>query len=172
MEMGGFLLLPTKKNLLVAKQNLLLARKGHGLLDMKLNALMRDLKKAEKAAAELREKLEKVLDAAERALIIAKMETGEGINISEARELNETNIAYDEAYFIWQKVFAVQEELTKAEEAVAQIKIKKTRTKKRVSALQNIKIPYYEKNVKFISEQLEERERDEMMRLRKKLAKC
>ena len=162
--------LPTKKNLLTARQNLLLAQKGHDLLDMKLNAIMRDLKKAELAVIELREKMEKILTIAQHALIVAKMEVGEGIDISESRELSETCIAYDEAYFAWQKVFNIREELMLLEDAVEELKTRKNRTKKRVSALRNIKIPVYERNIKYITEQLEERERDEMMRLRKKLA--
>jgi V/A-type H+-transporting ATPase subunit D len=162
--------LPTKRNLLLAKQNLLLARLGYNLLDMKLSALMRELKRVEKTASALREKLQNLIASAERALIIAKMEIGEG-TVAEIwgscpYKLSKTGIAYDKAFFAWEEVNELQCELAQLESVIKDLTTRKNRTKKRVSALRNVKIPSYEKRVKYISEQLEERERDEMIRLK------
>jgi len=170
--------LPTKRNLLLAKQSLILARKGHDLLDMKYNALLRELKRAEKTANKIREKLHRLLFIAERALVIAKMEIGEG-KFQEIWELiswdslpnlqyklYETCAAVDEAVLAWEQVFSEEKKLAKIEETLTNLKARSNRTKKRASALRNIAIPSYEQRVKYITDQLEEHERDEMIRLK------
>ncbi|MCL2386947.1 MAG: V-type ATP synthase subunit D [Defluviitaleaceae bacterium] len=171
--------LPTRKNLQLTKQSLTLAQKGHHLLDLKYNALMQELKRAEKSANEIREKLQNLLSAAERFLIVAKMELGQE-NVSVIWEsvpwgnpptlppykINETCVALDQAYVIWQQIFTEQQKLSELEETIISLKSRTHRTRKRVSALRNITIPEYETRAKNITEQLEERERDEMSRLK------
>ncbi|MDR0272250.1 MAG: hypothetical protein LBI27_02910 [Clostridiales bacterium] len=162
--------LPTKKNLILAKTNLTLARKGHDLLELKQNALTLELKRTEKIANELREEVKKLFLLAEHALTIAKMENGEKIcELLETNTLNnffETTAASDEAFFTREMFLSKESELKKIEETLSQLKIRVKRTKKRVSALRNIAIPMYETRVKYISNQLEEHERDEMIRLK------
>jgi len=137
--------------------------------------LMREKKRVEKIANEIREELRRLYSIAERAKVIAEIETREG-KVQEILEtatkeslpykLNETCAALDEAFFAWEQVLSEEKKLTQLEEAIAKLKSRISRTKKRASALRNIVIPTYEKRVKFISERLEEHERDEMIRLK------
>jgi V/A-type H+-transporting ATPase subunit D len=156
----------TKKNLLDTIKSLALARKGHDLLDMKYAALLREVKAAEKEAAALRGRVGELRHAAERAVTIAQMEMGEGYEPAEELVLHEGCIAGDAAFFVWLEFEEAKNELAEMEAALLQLKAKKERTRRRVFALKNIKIPTYESQIKYISEQLEERERDDMTRLR------
>jgi len=169
---------PTKRNLLLAKQNHALAIKGFYLIDMKYRALNRELKRKKKAAKILRESLLKLEFAAENAVAKAIAKTGfekfhsiwENIlwesPARPAYKLNETNIAIDEAFNIWLNVLASRQKLAAIEEEIARIKARTHSTRKRAAALKNIKIPQYERRIKYITEQLEERERDEISRLK------
>ena len=171
--------LPTKKNLLNARQNLTLAKKGHGLLEMKHNALLRELKRTEKTANEIREKLQTLQQKAEHVLTISKMESGEDKVLEiwknlqwgsamkkPVYDLTETGASLDEAYILYEEVFFEKHRLAEIEKVLAQLKIRTQRTKKRAAALKNISIPKYEARIKYISTQLEEHERDERIRLR------
>jgi V/A-type H+-transporting ATPase subunit D len=158
--------LPTKKNLLIAKQQLILSRKGHDLLDIKYNVLLRELKILEKNALEMRKKFEKAFLAANRARDIAEALTEKKVKDEFPYNLKETNIFFDEAFLLLKEASALKIELEKIEEALLIQKNKTARTRKRVSALRNIAIPSYEARVKYIADQLEEHERDETVRLK------
>jgi V/A-type H+-transporting ATPase subunit D len=164
------MVLPTKKNLLDTRKNLALARKGHDLLEMKYAALLREVKAAEKEAAALRVRVNKLRRAAERAVTTAQMEMGDGYEPAEKLVLHEGCIAGDAAFSAWGEFKKAERELAEMEAALLQLKAKKERTRRRVFALKNIKIPTYESQIKFISEQLEERERDSFTYLKTKLA--
>jgi vacuolar-type H+-ATPase subunit D/Vma8 len=97
--------LPTKKNLLAAKQNLNLAKKGHELLEIKYNALFREFKRFEKIAHEMTIRLHEMTNKRKYVLTIAKMETG--IEISEdnpLHNLKETCAATDESFFLQKEI--------------------------------------------------------------------
>jgi V/A-type H+-transporting ATPase subunit D len=193
--------LPTKKNLIFARQNLKFATKGHNLLELKLTVLLRELKHAEKTASEIQEKLQSLYLSAEILRGVAEIEIGEKIVaevLTKAREraerdyispppnpksrqgntnanpskisipykLNETCAALDEAFFAWIQIFLEEGKLAAVLEIISALKIRVAYTKKRASALGNIVIPAQEKRVKFISERLEENERDELVRLK------
>ena len=177
--------LPTRRNLQLTKQNLIFAQKGYDLLDIKYNALMRELKRIEKAANESREKLQILLSTAEHVLTIAQIELGQG-KVAEIWEsapwlnceryppykLHETCAALDEAFLSWQQIFEEQQKLAVLEDSISRLNARIHRTKKRVFALRNITIPSYETRVKHITEHLEERERDEMSRLKVARSEC
>lgn len=168
--------MPTKRNLILAKQNLTLARKGHDLLEIKLGALLRELKRAEKTARELREKIEKIFSSAQRARVFVEIEIGRELadeifardwNLEKIPyTLTETCVVFDEAFLAWKKIFLLQKELSEIETEIARQKARATRIKKRAAALRNVTIPAYEQRVKHISVYLEEHERDEMVRIR------
>ncbi|MCL1884692.1 MAG: hypothetical protein FWF81_13195 [Defluviitaleaceae bacterium] len=153
----------TKKNLITAKHNLKLARTGHDLLELKFIALQRTLKHTEKSAKKIRDELQILVQKAERAFAIAKMECGE--KIAAPFKFQETCAAFDEAYFLCKEIFIQKQRLAEIEETLAQLKIRTSRTRKRASALKNIAIPSYKSRIKYISERLEEHERDERIRI-------
>ena len=163
--------LPTKRNLLQAKHNLTLARKGHNLLDMRHKALLHELSNIKNKARLLREKLRKEIIDAYHVLAIAQMEIGKE-NVAKywknnlSYELVNTNASFDEALLTWKEIAKKLEELIKIESAIRRITHHIHRTRKRASALRNITIPLYETRVKYILEQLEERERDEQIRIK------
>lgn len=168
----------TKRNLLQTKQDLNLARKGHDLLEIKLGVLVLELKRTENAASEILEKLNELRGVAERAQIIAIAEMGEGkvVELFENPEITrsyeipyklcETCVALDEAYIARKRVIAEEAKLSKLQEIIARLKVRENRTKKRAAALRNVVIPKHEQLEKFITDRLEEHERDEMVRLK------
>ena len=194
---------PTKRNLLLAKQRLALARKGYDLLDKKRQVLINELAQVQMQAKQTREDLLNAVSKAHKALAIAHMEMGRervqnishGIQKNATVEvllrsimgvelplvnrkpkmsyicykLDNTTISFDEAVLAWQE--ALQHIISNAaiENTIHRLQLHIKKTQKRANALGNITIPKYEARIKFIQERLEERERDELARL--KLAK-
>jgi len=168
--------LPTKRNLIDAKNSLKLAKQGHDLLDKKRGILLIELTAMKKTAQQLLEKFQKNLKLAHNDLAQANMSMGESAVdrvICRMKHgntppfcLGESTTYLDEAYQSWMDVKAVLFELAEAQAAVKRLTKEMHHTQKRASALKNITIPKYETRIKYISEQLEERERDEMVRVR------
>lgn len=77
-----------------------------------------------------------------------------------------TNTALDVALQKSQQVKYLLYELAEIEDSVYKLAIEIKRTQKRTNALKNIQIPKYEKIIKFISEVLEEKEREDFFRLK------
>lgn len=77
-----------------------------------------------------------------------------------------TNTALDVALQKFQQVKYLLYELAEIEDSVYKLAIEIKRTQKRTNALKNIQIPKYEALVKFISEVLEEKEREDFFRLK------
>lgn len=77
-----------------------------------------------------------------------------------------TNTALDVALQKFQQVKYLLYELAEIEDSIYKLAIEINRTQKRTNALKNIQIPKYEKMVKFISEVLEEKEREDFFRLK------
>ena len=167
---------PTKRNMLLAKQNLSLAQKGHDLLDLKRQALLIEISSFKEAAAALRPKLSQAFPAAHKALALAHMEMGRETvaTISKALtsvanppyDLSRTTAALDEAYIQWRTIKDLIARLATAENAVYRLNLQIRKTQKRAAALNNITIPMYETRIKYIRERLEERERDDLARLK------
>jgi len=77
-----------------------------------------------------------------------------------------TNTALDVALQQFHQVKYLLYELAEVEDSVYKLAIEIKRTQKRTNALKNIQIPKYEALVKFISEVLEEKEREDFFRLK------
>jgi len=172
-------MIPTKQNLLQMQQKLILARKGHDLLDKKFRALTQELSRRKKSITVLEEKFETLLIVANRALSLAAAEIGyervdellqqfSGNTESTPLPYNLgcTCTAFDEAFLAWQEVQSLRHEIDALIQRINQIEVQKRRVGKRVMALEHVTIPIYESHIKRIREVLEERERDEFSRLK------
>jgi len=80
--------------------------------------------------------------------------------------LYEGSISLDETFLAWQEVKILLLRLAELQTAIKYIKAGMKKAQKRASALKNITIPKYEDQIKYISNQLEERERDELARIK------
>ena len=80
--------------------------------------------------------------------------------------LQRTNSMLDEAYLEFQKVKELTAELAEIESCVYRLADAISKTQKRANALENILIPDFESTVKFISDALEEKEREDFSRLK------
>ena len=215
--------IPTKKNLLMARQRLALARKGYDLLDKKRQILIRELAIAQGPANQILEELRDTLHAAHAALSYAQTEMGlarvEKISQDMPRDatvviayrsimgvelplvsngimaenstaksmrngldgadfelfcythpvsydLCETTVSFDTAVFLWNKARELIVTWAAAENTLQRLNNHIKITQKRANALGNITIPMYEARIKYIQERLEERERDELARLK------
>jgi V/A-type H+/Na+-transporting ATPase subunit D len=77
-----------------------------------------------------------------------------------------TNISLDRAVKNFKRVVALIARLAEVETAVYRLATAIKKTQKRANALDNILIPYYRDIVKFIEETLEEKEREELFRIK------
>jgi len=77
-----------------------------------------------------------------------------------------TNTALDVALQKFHQVKYLLYEVAEVEDSVYKLAIEVKRTQKRANALKNIQIPKYEALVKFITELLEEKEREDFFRLK------
>lgn len=80
--------------------------------------------------------------------------------------LENTNSMLDEAYFSFQEVKKLTAKLAQVESNVYRLADAISKTQKRANALDNILIPQFESTVKFISDALEEKEREDFSRLK------
>ncbi len=78
----------------------------------------------------------------------------------------ESNSQVDEAYIKFQKVKELTMILAEVDNSVYRLASAIRKTQKRANALKNIVIPNFEYQIKFISEALEEKEREEFSRLK------
>ncbi|MEG1719521.1 MAG: V-type ATP synthase subunit D, partial [Clostridia bacterium] len=88
------------------------------------------------------------------------------IDISIPFGLFPTNSMLDEAYVSFVKVKYLTAILAETENSIYRLALAIKKTQKRANALQNIIIPKYEQTIKYITEVLEEREREEFSRLK------
>ena len=195
--------IPTKRNLLLARQRLALARKGYDLLDKKWQVLVKELAAIQKHAGQTKDDLCDALRFAlaaqhaaqaemsrERVLeICPDMPAGTAVEIyfrsimgvavplisAVGIKNNETAVPYslcnttasfDEAVLAWQKSRELIVTWAAIENTIHQLNLHIKKTQKRANALKNITIPKYEARIKYIYERLEERERDELARLK------
>lgn len=80
--------------------------------------------------------------------------------------LGTTNATFDEAYVCFREVKRLTAHLAEIENSVYRLADAIKKTQKRANALKNIMIPKFEETVKFISDALEEKEREEFSRLK------
>jgi len=77
-----------------------------------------------------------------------------------------SNASIDEAMKEFNNIKYLTYELAEVENAVYRLAMEVKKTQKRANALQNIQIPKYEEIVKFVTEVLEEKEREDFFRLK------
>lgn len=76
----------------------------------------------------------------------------------------QTNSSFDTAYISFNKAKAITVKLAEIENSIYRLAIAIKKTQKRANALKNIMIPKFENMVKFITNALEEKEREEFSR--------
>ena len=77
-----------------------------------------------------------------------------------------TNSAVDKAFILFNKVKTLTVELAEIENSVYRLAVSIKKTQKRANALKNIMIPRFEETVKFITDALDEKDREEFSRLK------
>ncbi len=77
-----------------------------------------------------------------------------------------TNSAVDKAYILFNRVKTLTVELAEIENSVYRLADAIKKTQKRANALKNIMIPRFEETVKFITDALDEKDREEFSRLK------
>ncbi len=78
--------------------------------------------------------------------------------------LNETNSKFDYAYISFIKAKEMSIKLAEIENSIYRLSVAIRKTQKRANALKNIMIPTYREQVRFITNALEEKEREEFSR--------
>jgi len=212
---------PTKRNLLLTRDRLILARKGYDLLDKKRQVLINELRAVQEQAKLDWKRLNEALDKAYKALHIAEIEMGAkklcwlinysrhgdsqyishnseyispiltgteqsnnriffrnimGVELPLANQedifhpafymLHNTTVSVDEAILAWKEARQFIISWAAIENTMYRLSLHIKKTQKRANALGNITIPKYEARIKYIEEQLEERGRDELARLK------
>lgn len=79
-------------------------------------------------------------------------------------ELSSTNSSFDYAYICFNKAKEITVRLAEVENSIYRLAIAIKKTQKRANALKNIMIPRYQEQVHFITNALEEKEREEFSR--------
>jgi V/A-type H+-transporting ATPase subunit D len=77
-----------------------------------------------------------------------------------------TDVYVDKAYICFEKVKIMTAALAEVDNGIYRLTNSIRKTQTRANALQNIVIPRYKKTVKFISESLEEKEREDFSRMK------
>ncbi len=80
--------------------------------------------------------------------------------------MNETNSQLDEALLQFERVKALTVELAQIESGVMRLADAIKKTQKRANALSNVMIPKFTSTIKFISDALDEKEREDFTRLK------
>ncbi len=80
--------------------------------------------------------------------------------------LESTNGMLDDAYFKFNEVKVLTVELAEVESSVFRLAEAIQKTQKRANALNNVQIPQFHKNVKYIGDVLDEKEREDFSRLK------
>lgn len=80
--------------------------------------------------------------------------------------LDYTNLRFDEAVALFTRAKYLTVELAEIENSVYRLAVAIKQTQKRANALKNIMIPRFESDVKFISDALDEKDREEFSRLK------
>ncbi|MCI2046273.1 MAG: V-type ATP synthase subunit D [Faecalibacterium sp.] len=80
--------------------------------------------------------------------------------------LESTNGMLDDAYFKFNEVKTLTVELAEVESSVFRLAEAIQKTQKRANALNNVQIPQFQKNIKYIGDVLDEKEREDFSRLK------
>ena len=185
-------LLPTKGNLIAAKRSRMLARTGYELMDRKRNILIRELMGMMDTAKELQGQIDAVFTEAYTALQAANIRLGICDRIAEAVDVDDRSVMgvelpripgqsppprpeygmgdtcseLDECYLKFYRVKELTRRLAEGETSIYRLADAIKKTQKRANALQNIVIPGLDGTIRFITDALEEKEREEFARLK------
>ena len=184
----------TKGNLINARRSLKQAQLGYELMDRKRNILIREMVSLSDAAKELKEGLENTFNEAYSALRTANIvggvinveqmpvdtsievsyRSGMGVELPTVTiekqkpklryVITDTNTQFDKAYISFIKAKEMSIMLAEIENSIYRLSVAIRKTQKRANALKNIVIPNYKEQVKFITNALEEKEREEFSR--------
>ncbi len=191
---------PTKGNLIAAKNSLKLAKQGYELMDKKRNILIRELmeliEEAKKIQSEIDETFKKAYESLENASLEMGIsyieEVAQTIPIEDSvrikvRSIMGTEIplveyeeddkqphyaflnsreSLDIARESFQKVKYLTIRLSMIENSAYRLAMNIKKTQKRANALENITIPVTEATIKMITDALEEKDREEFIRLK------
>jgi len=192
---------PTKSNLIAAKNTHSLAKQGYELMDKKRSILVKELmelsdkgrfiqRDMSAAFSEAYQALQRVIVAMGRESVneisrAVPVEEGISIKSRSIMGINLPLVLYscddkslppyglagsiedlDIAYKQFSKAKAIAIEYALIENTAYKLKISIKKTGIRANALQNLTIPKYEAIIKYIQNALEERERDEFIRLK------
>ena len=180
---------PTKGNLIKAKKTLALCNLGYELMDRKRNILIREMMTLMDKAKSLRDSIEDTYKEAYAALQGANITLGvveNGISVSYRSVMGvdipkltlkrtktevpygfySTNSQLDQAYVSFSKVKDITVLLAEVENSIYRLAIAIKKAQRRANALQNVLIPRYDSMVKYITDSLEEKEREEFSRLK------
>ena len=183
---------PTKGNLMASKRSLAQARLGYELMDRKHNILIREMVALSDKAKEIDKVFADAYKSLEMANIMLGVvtpltkqipeETGVRVNyrsvmgvelptvtIDETPSVMTyspllTNSQFDRAYICFNKAKQMAATLAEIENSIYRLSVAIKKTQKRANALKNILIPRYTEQVKFITNALEEKEREEFSR--------
>lgn len=191
---------PTKGNLMAAKNSLALAKQGYDLMDKKRNILIRELMDMIDEARQIQSEINNTFSVAYNNLEQANIDMGisqvneiaqampveESIRIK-VRSIMGTEIplveyddqaiqpnysffntkeSLDKARTSFIKVKELTIKLSMVENAAYRLAVNIKKTQKRANALKNITIPSTEDVIKNITDALEEKEREEFIRLK------
>ena len=178
---------PTKGNLIATKKSLELAYLGYDLMDKKRNVLIKEMMNLLDDVKLIRDYY--ALQEANMSLgiisdIVEAVPIDEGLSVTYRSVMGveipkvsyektplrlgygfeRANSKVDYAYRCFYHVKELTVKLAEIENAVYRLANAIRKTQKRANALQNISIPEFERTVKFISESLDEKDREEFSR--------
>jgi len=171
---------PTKGNLIANKNTLALAHQGYDLMDKKRNVLIAEIVDIVKQVQEINAEINKVFREAYAALEFANVELGmdtvldmataipveNSVKIYTRSVIFKTSETLDIARINFEKVKELTIKMAMLENAAFRLSVNINKAQKRANALKNITIPRYETLVSDISNALEEKEREEFIRLK------
>ena len=182
MEGGNMIqnIAPTKSNLLKIKEDLKLSKVGYNLIDKKRTVLIKEMMQQIKEANITMG----VMNVQDISLSIDKSESFQisyksimGLDVPSVKYehgtlrphygMYMTSPAIDEAIKMFQKIKRLVYRLAETENTVYKLSLEIKKNQKRANALDKIQIPNLEETEKYISEVLEEKEREDFYRLKK-----
>ncbi len=83
----------------------------------------------------------------------------------------DTSVVLDQAQLQWSNVLALMGQLAEKVTSVWRLAVELRRTQRRVNALEHVFIPTYEETLTFIQESLEEKDREDLFRLKRSKAR-
>ena len=173
-----------KQELTQLRQALKLAKTGYHLLEKKRQALLANLHAAKIRLENAQENAAKAVDAAYTALEDAAADVGL-VRVQEIRaslysaafhngaaySLVGTTASLDAAHFAWLRAKEAMLTLADAQNDFAMLAQNIRATQKKAAALGHVTIPNYEARINYIQQELEERERDALARLKRAAAR-